>query len=214
MEFSPVRGALSVTVTTRPDGLTVEALQGRLPGLFVRVPPGRTLVVQGRDGQPFLRFGAAGVQANVASSSWAQDQRARGQAGTAAPDPDGWLAVATGATYSWLDARLRYPQDLPSRGVLAWETPSVVQDWAVPVTLDGVAATIGGTVTWVPRAVALQQLSGSAPPGAAAGPGLLLATGSALLGVGLLLGWRRQAARSRRAGQIRLPGDAHHNNVK
>ena len=190
VEFAPVRGALTVTVTTRPAGLTVAALQGRLPGLFVQVPPGRTLVVLGRDGQPFLRFTAAGVQANVGSSSWTQDQRARGQGGAAAPDADGWLAVATGAAYSWLDARLRYPDGLPPRSVLARGTPSVVQDWSVPVTLDGTPGAIAGTVTWVPRAVALQQLAGPAPtgPGAGPGPGLLLAAGAGLLGVGLLLG--------------------------
>ena len=199
IEFSPVRGALTVVVTTRPAGLTVAALQGRLPGLFVQVPAGRTLVVRGQDGRPFLRFIPAGVQANPASSSWQQDQRARGLATAAAPGADGWIPVNAGSTYGWLDARLRYPADLPTRAVLALATPSVVQDWVVPVTVDGAPASIAGTVTWVPRAVALRQLAGPAATGSGSGTGLPLAAGVALLGTGLLLGLRH---RTRRQGLI------------
>ena len=216
--FSPVRGALTVTITQAPAGVTVSALQGRLPGLFVRAPAGRTLIVTGSDGRPFLRFNTAGVQAQRASASWLQDQRSRGGAtvlqasGTqAAPtQADGWTAVGAASTYSWLDARLRYPSDLPPRPVLARAAPTVVQTWAVPVELDGVAASITGTVTWVPRAVALSQLNpgqlnpdqlnpGQLSPGqlsradgrrpASAGPadGAPIAIGLGLLGLGLLL---------------------------
>lgn len=215
VEFAPVRGALTVTVTRAPAGLTVAALQGRLPGLFVRVPAGRTLVVTGQDGQPFLRFTAAGVQANVASSTWAQDQRARGRAPAAGP-ASGWLTVGAAATYSWLDPRLAYPSDLPPRAVLARQTPSVVRDWVVPVVLDGAPEVIGGTVTWVPRAVALRELVGPVPTGPGPAAGRPLLTGVALSGAGLLLllGLRRRAQRNRANAADPASCDAEHHNVK
>ena len=215
--FSPVRGALTVAITHAPAGVVVSALQGRLPGLFVRAPAGRTLIVMGSDSQPFLRFNAAGVQAQLTNGSWLQDQRSRGGAAVlqaaatqaaatqaAATQPattqtDGWTAVGTSSTYSWLDARLRYPSDLPPRPVLARATPTVMQTWVVPIDLDGVAGSITGTVTWVPRAVALSQLSRASqlsqlsragsqrPASAGLADGAPIAIGLGLLGSGLAL---------------------------
>ena len=213
VDFEPVRGALTVTVTQAPAGLTVAALQGRLPGLFVRVPAGRTLVVTGQDGQPFLRFGDFGVQANPASISWVQDQRARGLATAAAPSA-GWDPVGAAMTYSWLDPRLRFATALPSREVLARATPTVVQSWAVPVSLDGVATELRGTVTWVPRAVALRELARPEPARSGPGAVLPLAVGLGLVGAGVgLLARRRRVARAQGAlGPA--SGDVPHNFVK
>lgn len=107
--FSPIRGGFVVLARPAPAGLQVAPLQGELPGLFLRAPKGHVLVVQGRSGEPFLRFDADGVQANTASASWVEDQRARGR-----PVPVGtrgvhFVRVGSSTTYSWLEPRLRYP---------------------------------------------------------------------------------------------------------
>ncbi|GAC1441464.1 MAG: hypothetical protein NVSMB55_09290 [Mycobacteriales bacterium] len=149
--FRPVRGGLLVGVTK--SAVAATALQGELPGLFVNAPADSDIGVQGKDGLPFLRFNHGEVLANTASASWRDDQRARGREVSAA---DGWVKVATGRSYSWLDSRLRYPRDLPPRDLL--DRRSVVERWTVPVSIDARAAAIEGTITWVPRSVALGQL--------------------------------------------------------
>ena len=127
--------------------MTATALQGELPGLFVRAT--RPLVVAGRDDRPFLTYDGTAWQVDPTSPSWVDDERAKGRAvSTGAPRT---TQVARGPSYSWLDRRLRYPHDLPPESDLA--TTTVVQHWRVPVTVGGVANAIEGTVTWQPRAV-------------------------------------------------------------
>jgi hypothetical protein len=177
--FAPIRGGLTVAVTRAP--VTVTALQGELPGLFLQAPAGRQLLVRGRDGEPFLRFAGGVVQASTASRSWAEDQRARGRPVTGT----GWVTVARGQSYGWLDARLRYPADQPPADQLG--TRVVVQRWTVPLTLDGVAGAVEGTVTWVPRAQAAAEVRGTATARGtpwwwwAAAAGALVVLGGALL---------------------------------
>ncbi|MCU1601183.1 MAG: hypothetical protein JWO22_1892 [Frankiales bacterium] len=145
--FSPVRGAFTVAVTTAPAGLTVNALQGELPGLFVR--SSRDLTVTGRDGKPFLRHESDVWRVEPASPSWLDNERAKGRAvPTGTPRT---TQVARGPSYSWLDSRLRYPHDLPPEQDLGSRT--VVQRWRVPVTVGGATGAIEGTVTWEPRVV-------------------------------------------------------------
>ena len=47
------------TVTPKPDGLTVEVLQGD-DQLHVRNGTGREVVIEGYEGEPYLRFAAGG----------------------------------------------------------------------------------------------------------------------------------------------------------
>ena len=145
--FSPVRGAFTVEVTGAPDGLTVNALQGELPGRFVRTRRDRP--VPGRAGAPFLQRVGEVWTVNPRSPSWLDNERAKGR-GVPSGAP-GTTQVARGASYSWLDSRLRYPHDLPPERDLA--TTTVVRSWRVPVTVAGVAGAIEGTVTWRPRVV-------------------------------------------------------------
>lgn len=159
VQFTPVRGGFTAALTRSPQGLQVAVLQGELPGVFLKAPAGRTVVVQGAAGEPFLRFDDTGVHANLASPSWVADQRARGRAVVPATQPVQWVPVTRSTSYSWLDARLRYPADLPPEAVLRRSTASVVSRWRVPVSVDGGPGALEGTVTWVPRAVAVAQIS-------------------------------------------------------
>ncbi len=155
--FSPVRGGLVVAVTSAPAGLSATALQGELPGLFVRVARGHRVEVRGADGGPFLRLAGGQVDAALASPSWRADRAARGLVVSGA----GWARVGTGATFTWLDARLRYPHDEPPADQRQHQV--VLQRWSVPALVDGVPGAIRGTVTWVPRAQALGAVLPPAP---------------------------------------------------
>jgi hypothetical protein len=149
--FRPVRGGLVVAVDHSPFSAT--PLQGELPGLFARAPEGTE--VTGRDGHPFLRFTGTEVLANTASTSWREDRAARGEEVTG----KGWVVASRGSTFSWLDARLRYPADEPPSGL---DREQVVQRWRVPVLTDGRAGEIEGTVSWVPRAVGVAAIQSKA----------------------------------------------------
>jgi hypothetical protein len=150
--FAPVRGGLVVAVTGSPTGVTATALQGELPGLFLRAEPGRRVEVAGSDGGPFLRMAGGRVEVAQGSPSWRADRAARGEQVSGS----GWRQVGTGSSYTWLDPRLRYPHDEPPEAEVARQV--VVQRWAVPVTVDGTPGRLTGTVTWVPRAQALTQV--------------------------------------------------------
>ena len=152
--FRPLLGSFLVTADPAPEGLVVQALPGKLPGLFLSNPERLPVTVLGRDGEPFVRFGDRGVEVNVVSRTHVEDRQARGMpAGPPGPVPRFEL-VAPGATsYTWLDARLRYPQETPPADVLQAQGPTVVDEWQVPLTgaTTGQAA-LTGDVQWVPRA--------------------------------------------------------------
>lgn len=181
VQFQPLLGAFLVTAGPAPADLVVQALPGRLPGLFLANPESRPLEVLGRDGEPFLRFTPDGVQVNVASRTHVEDRKARGQpAGPPSPEPRFELLGAGADSWTWLDARLRYPRDAPPDDVLRADEPSVLSDWAVPAVLDGQPVELSGEVRWVPTSAG-DPAMGPQPP--AGGPRVL----PLALGLGALL---------------------------
>jgi hypothetical protein len=192
--FQPLAGSFEVAADPAPQDLAVSALPGRLPGVFLSAPTGVTVL--GRDGEPFLRFTGAGVEVNEHSRTHVEDRQARGlPAGQPSPEP-AWRLAAPGArSYTWLDARLRYPADLPPGDVLRRGEPTVVQRWEVPVLIGGLPQVLSGDITWVPEAEAAAR-AGAAPP-AASGPDRLpwvLLTGAVALVLVLAVGLRRRRA--------------------
>ena len=162
VDFRPLLGAFLVSADPAPQGLQVQALPGRLPALFLSAPSGVPVTVLGRDGEPFLRMTDAGVEVNTHSRTHVEDRQARGElAGPPSPTP-AFVLVAPGASsYTWLDARLRYPEDLPPPDVLRAGEPTVVQEWDVPVEIAGDPAALGGDVTWVPEPDAAARVGAS-----------------------------------------------------
>jgi hypothetical protein len=198
VRFRPLLGSFLVTADPAPQGLSVQALPGRLPGVFLSAPEGRDVLVQGRDGEPFLRITDAGVEVNTRSRTHVEDRQARGQqVAPPAPTPEFELVAPGSRSYTWLDARLRYPQDLPPADVLRADGPSVVQEWRVPASVDGAPAALTGDVTWVPEADAAQRVSGAAAGAEEAGTPLLpyaLGAGALLALAAAVLAVRRRGA--------------------
>jgi hypothetical protein len=114
-------------------GVRAEILDGDRE-LRLHVAPGMRLVVRGLVGEPVVRFGADGVWANRASPTAAADKLVK--SGT------GWTRLSRGRTLTWHDHRLA-----PPRGIPAGRTAP----FALPVTLNGSAATIRGSFEHVPR---------------------------------------------------------------
>lgn len=149
--FVPLLGSFVVSADPSPQGLTVQALPGRLPGLFLADPSGRQLTVLGVDGELFARLGPDGLVLNTASRTYVEDAAARGRVvDPPSPEPRLTAADPSATSLTWLDRRLRYPDDRPPDDVLRRGEPAVVQRWAVPVELDGVRTELTGQVRWVP----------------------------------------------------------------
>lgn len=195
--FRPLLGSFLVSADPGPAALSVQALPGRLPGLFLSVPAGADVAVAGRDGEPFLRITDRGVEVNERSRTHVEDRQARGQdAGPPATTPAFRLVAPGTRSYTWLDARLRYPADLPPEPALRASGPTLVERWEVPVRVDGQMLSLTGAITWVPEASAAQQVSGRRAPEEGRGLLVPLLGGGALLaltGAVLLLRRRRIA---------------------
>lgn len=139
---APTFRAELLAVPAADSGLGVQLLQGRAPGLFVRYDGTGTVVVEGADGEPFLRLGAGGAEVNRRSPTWVFTAQAQGTdlAGVAADAtavPD-WQQVSPSPSFAWIDPR-----------ALIAEVGDEAQtlEWVVPVTIDGQPADIRGATT-------------------------------------------------------------------
>ena len=182
VRFRPLLGSFLVSADAAPAGLTVQALPGRLPAVFLSADAGTDVTVLGRDGEPFVRITDAGVEVNERSRTHVEDRQARGQvAGPPSTTPAFRLVGPGSRSYTWLDARLRYPRDLPPEKALRADGPTEVEAWRIPVQVTGRPLELTGAISWVPEASAAEQVSGRAA--AAPERGLLLP----LLGAGAVL---------------------------
>lgn len=154
VEYRPVVGAFRTQVAKTPPDVSLDALDGRVPGLFLRWRGAGTLTVDGIDGEPFARFTSTGVEVNDASATWQEDQRLRGRTVRTPADATSpvWRAVGITPQLTWLDRRLAYAPGIPPGDALRSTRPTTVVEWDIAVDLAGVAGHLQGTTTWVPTA--------------------------------------------------------------
>lgn len=144
------------TATPIP-GVTVSILEGAgVPGVFLANSTGQEVVVVGRDGEPFLRFSSKGVEANALSPSWAQTQRARGEAlPDVRPDPKAppqWRLVTSQQAFGWPEPRGSFGVDEPGAEVVRLGVPIDVRRWEIPLDVGGQRALVQAVTQWVPMA--------------------------------------------------------------
>ena len=209
VRFRPLLGSFLVSADPAPTGLSVQALPGRLPGLFLTADPGVDATVLGRGGEPFLRFTDAGVEVNERSRTHVEDRAARGEtAGTPSTEPAFRLVSPGARSYTWLDVRLRYPEDLPPEPALRADGPTRLQRWEVPVLVADRPLAVTGAISWVPEAEAAATASGAAAEPTDPVP-YAIGAGALLVLVVTVLGLRRR----RRAQRIGETGGRRHTNA-
>jgi hypothetical protein len=162
----------------------------RLPGVAWKVYTGGllvevvnhgddVLVVEGYEGEPYLRIGPEGVERNRRSpATYLNDERIgrriSARTGVAMPrdvdaaaDPD-WIRLSAEPTFRWHDHRVHWMSGAPPRfvdaGVIArammrvnlvgvigraGDDAGVFQDWTIPVTFGGEPASLRGELAWV-----------------------------------------------------------------
>jgi hypothetical protein len=149
---------------------TIRAVEPPMPGLKLKIlygddqvaldnGTGKTIVIEGYGGEPYLRFGPDGIFVNVNSPAGYLNQDRYGQSAvptsaTAKARPD-WEKLAGGTSWAWHDHRIHYMSRTPIPAIQrAPRRPHHVFDWKVPATEDGTPFVIAGSLDYKPPPVA------------------------------------------------------------
>jgi hypothetical protein len=213
IRFQPVRGGFGYRLVggdrqvTPAEGVQVAVIGAKdVPGLLLTNTSGREVVVLGRDQEPFLRFSAAGVEANVRSPQWIEYLRAKGQdPGAVAADaaaPPEWVLQTGQQVYPWSELRGSIGAEEPPEDVMRLGVPVDVLEWEVPILVDGERHVVRGVTEWVPKT----EPAPTAAEGSAAGLSPAAMRGAlALVAVAALAA--TEVVRRRRAVPTRTEGE-------
>lgn len=175
------QGYVSTVSGLTPDvlGLGASVLGGD-DRLLLRNWSGKTVVVLGYDGEPYLRFDATGVFRNQRSPA-AYLNRHRFAEVELPPQADAkapprWMRVSTGPSFAWHDHRIHWMKRTPPPAVQA-EPDAIhrIASWQVPASADGTPFTIDGFLGYSPPPPQAPPSGGDGSlPGPAAIAGLVL----------------------------------------
>lgn len=144
---------LTVPEQVRP-GIHAQVLPGPVPGLYITNTTAETLVVFGRNDEPFIRIGPEGVFANVKSPTWQHSARAEVSSDNKtladAKAPPQWVMTSPSASFSWIETRAAYRRSGPPAGIAKRGVKSELQRWHIPMQLGDTRLELGGATDWVP----------------------------------------------------------------
>jgi hypothetical protein len=177
----------------------IDRVSPKVPGLRLQVlnlddrlelqnTTGKTVVVQGYQGEPYARLlgdGTVEVNRNSPAFYLNSDRTSTGSVPAnakpgAAPN---WQVVDRAGRFEWHDHRIHWMSTVPPRQVTNKSKRTKVFDWKVPVRVGATKGSVDGTLFWAGTA------DGGAPVGAIAGLGAI-----ALLGLGAVVVVRRRRA--------------------
>ena len=174
----------TVTSVTPPvEGLSV-SVRDSDDRLLLRNETGKTVVILGYQGEPYLEFRPDRVYRNTRSpATYLNDDRYAKVTLPADADPKAdpvWERVSPRASYEWHDHRIHWmSQTMPPKVAAAKDQPHHVFDWTVPGLVAGKPLVIAGTLDYAP------------PPGQTF-PKLLLIPLTALIVGGAAAMWLRR----------------------
>jgi hypothetical protein len=145
---------------------TIEDVEPRVPGVRAKVlygddqvwmdnRSGKTVVIDGYGGEPYLRFAPDGIFVNINSPAGYLNQDRYGKSTvpkSASPEatPD-WRKLAGGDVWAWHDHRIHYMSPTyPPAISAAPDKPHHVFDWKVPATANGERFFISGSLDYTP----------------------------------------------------------------
>ena len=145
---------------------TITGVDPKMPGLrfkilsgddqvWLRNGSGKTVIIKGYSGEPYLRFGRSGIFVNVNSpaSFLNQDRYGRVEvpkSATAKAKPD-WQKLAGGDVWAWHDHRIHFMSPIPPPQIKAApRKPHHVFDWKVPASENGKTFFIAGSLDYKP----------------------------------------------------------------
>lgn len=135
------------------NGIRVQLINTLGPQILVDNPTTKTLLILGRDGQPFIRLSARGCEGNEAHRDWFDTYLPGGLPGKRAR-PHGtvaWKVFKSSPQWGWFDPRLKVIGN--------------AQEWSIPVEINGVKSAISGrfvaatnTGYWQPQITQMPKL--------------------------------------------------------
>lgn len=212
VDYVTFKGGYKAVLTSTPtpfDGVKVSVVTGRLPGVFLDNAGTVPVVVTGRSGEPFLRVGPAGTEANLHSPSWVDNLKDHGDTPTVEADaaaPPQWQLIHPEPRMLWLETRGFYTREIPPADITARTEPTVLLRWSLPLTRGAATATLTGTTSYVPDPPAATAGAAGAEDGSFPWVGLLLwIVLLALIGGGVTLWLRRRRARQASTRAVASP---------
>lgn len=194
---STLTGYVSTVSAVVPNVLGVNALVlGGDDRLRISNYSGKTILILGYEGEPYLRFDKTGVYANTLSPAAHLNRfRLPRPLKPGVIDPSArphWRRVAPGVTYEWHDHRIHWTGRRPPRAVQ--EHPDRIQrifSWRVPGRAAGAPFAITGFLGYAPDPARAKDAGGTSGwlLGAAIAAGVLAA--AALVGMGARRARRR-----------------------
>jgi hypothetical protein len=146
----------TITTVIPPNGNLQLAVLDADDRLELRVDGPETVVIDGYEGEPYLRFSPVGVYRNRNSpATYLNDDRyANAQLPSNADGdaPADWEQVADpGDAYDWHDHRIHWMSPAyPPKVETAKDRPHHIFDWTVPGTIDGQPLAISGSLDYTP----------------------------------------------------------------
>ena len=136
------------------DGIDVSLVVSVTDQLILANTTSDVLEVLDDDGEPFLRIGPDGVEANVNAVGWYQTNNpfglteipARARPG-ASPE---WAKVSVEPSWGWFDHRLHPSQIVPPPEVVEAGRPAELAKWSVPVRWRGEELAVTGSIVYRP----------------------------------------------------------------
>jgi hypothetical protein len=166
----------------------------------LRVERGHSAELRGYYDEPYVRVADDGtVSVNEASDTF-RISKSRYGAGTTINDggsasiDESWVVASTNGTYLWHDHRVHWMSPMPPQAI---DGRGLVQQWSIPITVDGRAILVSGSLylrdapgSWwwllaVPAIVMGFVLSRRGAPRELAGAGALFAVNGAFMYWGL-----------------------------
>lgn len=143
------------TVTPAEAGLTVDVLD-RDDRLVLRNDSGKTVVVEGYNGEPYARLGPdRTVEVNLNSPAlYLNEDRFAKVDLPARADEDAapeWKIVDRSGRFEWHDHRIHWMGDERPAAVRDPQRRTKVFDWKVPIRVGDRPGSVTGTLTWVGR---------------------------------------------------------------
>lgn len=117
---------------------------------------GKTVVVEGYEGEPYARIESGGaVFLNARSPSMAPSNDRLGKTPPTGDEdasaPPNWIRVAGDGSFTWFDRRIHYRRKGLPVVVTDEATRTLVRNWTIPFTVGGEPATVEGDLYWLGR---------------------------------------------------------------
>jgi hypothetical protein len=144
------------SLTPAVSGLELKVVRGD-EGLQLTNKTGKTVVVEGYDGEPYLRFKPDGtVEANQRSAATYINVDRFGL--QEVPDnalPGArprWKRIGDGGSHTWFDHRIHLTAKRPPARFTRQKELTKIFNWLVPIRVDGQTVSATGELFWDPTA--------------------------------------------------------------